>query len=110
MQVNGDIWFELTPAVRLTERDILLLENIREIGSMTQAAKATGISYKTAWDALDKMNKYSKKSIIETCSGGKGGGNTIVTMYGVKLIAAYRRLESQHLQQLAQFSKSILEV
>jgi molybdate transport system regulatory protein len=110
MRINGTIWFELTADVRLSERDVSLLEKIREIGSLTQAAKALGISYKTAWDALDKMNTYSKKVLVETCAGGKGGGNTVLTPYGIKVIAAYRRLSEQYKTDLAQTTKTIADL
>jgi molybdate transport system regulatory protein len=110
MRINGTIWFEISDGARLTERDISLLEKIREIGSLTQAAKAIRISYKTAWDALDRMNTQSSKAIVETCSGGKGGGNTVLTSYGIKIIAAYRKALEKHQMELKQIAKTILDL
>jgi len=35
---------------------INLLEKIEELGSITRAAKAVGICYKTAWDTIHQIN------------------------------------------------------
>lgn len=40
----------------LEERRILLLEQIGATGSITKAAVAAGVSYKTAWDSLNSVH------------------------------------------------------
>ena len=37
---------------------VLLLEKISEKGSISQAAKSIGLSYKKAWKLIDELNKY----------------------------------------------------
>ena len=40
---------------------VLLLEKISEKGSISQAAKSIGLSYKKAWKLIDELNKNRRK-------------------------------------------------
>ena len=53
------------------------------------------MSYRQAWELVDSMNKQSKKPLVETTSGGKGGGGTIVTKEGEKIIDLYNSLNNR---------------
>ena len=86
---------------------VALLEAIRDSGSMTRAAKAVGISYKTAWDRVQDMNNVSAQPLVERSAGGAGGGGTTLTPYAVQLIAAFRRLEDEHARMLGRLSKTL---
>lgn len=69
-----------------------LLEKIIETGSISQAAKLMGMSYKKAWDLVNSMNQHTNKPIVTTQTGGEKGGGTIVTEDGKQLITAFRKL------------------
>jgi molybdate transport system regulatory protein len=47
-----------------------LLEKIDELGSMIKAATTVGISHKTAWDTLNKINNLAEKPLAYRISGG----------------------------------------
>ena len=85
----------------LSSKRAQLLENITIYGSISKAAKASAITYKTAWSWIDKMNSLSSKSMVQRISGGKGGGGTIVTAYARELICRYEELEALHQTHLA---------
>ena len=70
-------------------RRIRLLEKIREHGSISQGAKAAGISYKSAWDAIKAMNTLAKQPVLSSETGGKGGGGAVLTAYGERLLKIY---------------------
>lgn len=70
-------------------RRIRLLEKIREQGSISRGAKAAGISYKSAWDAIKEMNALADSPIIVSETGGKGGGGALLTAYGERLLKIY---------------------
>lgn len=69
-----------------------LLENIIATGSISQAAKLMGMSYKKAWDMVQSMNQQVIKPIVSTQTGGEKGGGTIVTEEGKHLMAAFKQL------------------
>jgi molybdate transport system regulatory protein len=73
-----------------------LLEAVAERGSITHAARAFGMSYKAAWDAIDLMNTLSATPLVERVTGGKGGGGTRLTAHGHRLIERYRQLDEVH--------------
>lgn len=70
-------------------RRIALLKQIEQTGSISQGAKLAGISYKSAWDAINEMNQLSDQLLVERATGGKGGGGAVVTRYGMRLIQLY---------------------
>lgn len=80
-------------------RRIELLRQIKQIGSINQAAKLAGVSYKTAWDNIDAMTKISPKPLLERSTGGKQGGGTQLTGYAERLLQLYDLL--QHTQKRA---------
>ncbi|MDT4845640.1 Molybdenum-pterin-binding protein MopA [compost metagenome] len=63
-------------------------------GSITRAAKAAGLSYKAAWDAIDELNNLAERPLVARSVGGKGGGGARLTAEGERLLALYKRLES----------------
>ena len=64
---------------------VRLLKEIKECGSINQAAKNAKVSYKSAWDHLEAMNKISPKPLLERNIGGKNGGGTSLTTYAERL-------------------------
>lgn len=84
----------LTQHVTRRPQRIALLAQIAQLGSITHAAKAAGMSYKTAWDAIDELNNLSERPLVERSVGGKGGGGARLTAEGERLLALYQRLEA----------------
>ena len=74
---------------------IKLLEAVSQHGSITKAAQKIGISYKSAWDAIDTMNNLLPRPVIISQKGGARGGGAIITEDGRALIAAFHLLESR---------------
>jgi molybdate transport system regulatory protein len=73
---------------------IRLLEAIAKAGSITQAAKALGMSYARAWHLADDLNNSFRDAAIATQPGGVDGGGATLTPFGWKLIECYRAIES----------------
>jgi len=90
----------------LSPKRVQLLENIIIYGSITKAAKASGITYKTAWAWIDKMNSLASKPLVQRISGGKGGGGTLVTAFAKELIGRFTELEALHQKHLASLDRS----
>jgi molybdate transport system regulatory protein len=73
-----------------------LLEAIDRCGSISRAAREIGISYKTAWDAVDGMNNAAEKPLVHRAVGGVGGGGTMLTEAGKETVRLYRVLQGEH--------------
>ncbi|MDH1657433.1 TOBE domain-containing protein [Pseudomonas mosselii] len=85
--------------VRRPQR-IALLQHVAEQGSITRAAKAAGISYKAAWDAIDELNNLAAKPLVERSTGGRGGGGARLSTEGERVLRLYQRLQALQAQIL----------
>jgi molybdate transport system regulatory protein len=78
-----------------------LLRAVAEHGSINSAAKELGMSYKAAWDAVDSMNALAVEPLVERVTGGRGGGFTRLTPYGLGLVERFGAVEAAHRRFLA---------
>lgn len=93
----------------LSDRRLALLEQIASCGSISQAAKLAGLSYKGAWDAVDAMNSLFGEALVTTTTGGKGGGGAQLTETGVRVVDASRILRREHQKFLDAASEGIAD-
>lgn len=89
MQAEILLTLKLQQRLFADPRRIALLKQIDQTGSISQGAKNAGISYKSAWDAINEMNQLSEQPLVDRATGGKGGGGAILTRYGQRLIQLY---------------------
>lgn len=87
------------------ELRLALLREIGALGSISQAAKAVGLSYKAAWDAVEQMNNVAGEPLLERSAGGRGGGSTRLTERGEQLVARHARLQALHQRFVQQLSE-----
>ena len=78
---------------RIGPGKIQLLENIRACGSISAAGRAMNMSYRRAWLLVDEMNRICGQAVVETQEGGKGGGGTKLTPFGLTLVARYQKIQ-----------------
>lgn len=78
----------------ISPRRLLLLQAIDATGSISQAAKQVGITYKAAWDAVDAMNNLAGQPLVISQHGGKGGGGARLTNSGMQIIIMHERLSA----------------
>ncbi|MFM0592076.1 TOBE domain-containing protein [Paraburkholderia dilworthii] len=96
LELGGSVWFQAGAQTLGGASRIALLAAIGETGSITSAAKAVGMSYKGAWDAVDTMNNLAGEPLVVRLTGGKGGGGTTLTPRAMKLIETFRAVEREH--------------
>lgn len=82
IKVNGETLFG--------KGRIELLEKIKETGSLRQAAKQMGMSYRKAWFAVDTINKLTENTFVILQRGGKEGGVATISKEAEKAIAYYK--------------------
>jgi molybdate transport system regulatory protein len=86
----------LTDAVTAVGRGrIRLLQAVAREGSIAAGAKAAGLTYKAAWDALEAMSNLFGRPLLYTRKGGAAGGGAWLTPAGIGVIQAYGRLEAE---------------
>jgi molybdate transport system regulatory protein len=96
LELGGSVWFQSGEQTLGGASRIALLAAIRDTGSITGAAKAVGMSYKAAWDAVDTMNNLAGEPLVMRAAGGKGGGGTTLTPRAMRLIDTFRAIEHEH--------------
>ncbi len=74
---------------------ITLLENIQKFGSISQAAKEMGMSYKKAWKLIEEFNSMFDEPLVIKEKGGVSGGGTRLTEKGEQAIKQFRSFESK---------------
>lgn len=72
-----------------------LLRAVGETRSISAAAKALGMTYKRAWLLIDTLNRGFGRAVVETATGGKGGGGARLTELGEQLVHRYDALEAR---------------
>jgi molybdate transport system regulatory protein len=72
---------------------IALLEHIEATGSLSQAARELGMSYRRAWLLLDDVNRMFTDPATTASVGGSGGGGAQLTDLGRAIVKAYREIE-----------------
>ncbi len=96
--LRGHIWIDGSKGTFLGYGRVVLLERIREYGSITKAAKALEISYRRAWVLIDSMNRQVPRPYVVTSAGGRRGGGTSVTPEGERAVALFWKIH-ENLQQ-----------
>ncbi len=88
-RLRGRVWIEGSDGTFLGYGRVVLLERIREHGSISAAARSMEMSYRHAWKLVDSMNRQSRKILVERSTGGKGGGGARLTRAGEKAVAEF---------------------
>lgn len=81
---------------------ITLLEALGQSGKLTQAAKATGISYRHAWNLIERWGDFLGAPLV-TMQRGRG---TNLTPVGEKILWAGRRVQSRLAPELEGLASS----
>ena len=78
-----------------------LLELIAETGSISEAAKRMGMSYKRAWSLVQALNGGFGVLVVSS-RGGAGQGGASLTPLGQRVLDHYRAMESKTQQAIAE--------
>jgi len=71
-----------------------LLKKVQEMGTLSEAAKALGMSYRHAWGVIRGVESLIGEPLIETRKGGKaGGGGARLTEVGKGFLRDFSRVK-----------------
>lgn len=99
---------ELTLIGGLNDKLFRLLTAIKNTGSISKAARDVGLSYKGAWEIIDRANNLSAELLVDTAVGGRSGGGTRLTPAGQELIDTYFKIQVKHNVFLDQINQQLL--
>ena len=84
--------FQSNKEIVLDETDALLLRRVSETGSLSEAARKVGISYRNAWGRIKKLESNYGVRILDTKVGGTTGGGARLTPQGLALFKEFRHM------------------
>src|SRR5436309_14427337 len=95
MRPRVKLWIEDDDgSVGLSEWRVGLLQAVGEHGSLVAAARALGVPHRTAWQRIQEMETSLGVRLLETVSGGAGGGRSTLSPAAREFIRKYEALHS----------------
>ncbi len=92
LEVRSKIWIERHGGVVLSEWRVELLEAIDAHGSLSRAAVALEVPYRTAWERVKATEAGLGVRLLESESGGADGGGSRLTLEARDLCRRFRRV------------------
>ena len=80
---------------------VQLLEAVRELGSISAAARSMGMAYRHAWEMIDDMNQCFRSGVVTGTSGGRAGGGATLTPFGEEVVKRFRAMEKRARKAMA---------
>lgn len=93
--LKGKIWVDVAGKPAINDPAADLLDQIEICGSLSEAARRLGFSYRRAWMLLDVVNRQWPEPLVITATGGHRGGGARLTETGRHVVRAYRDLQLQ---------------
>jgi molybdate transport system regulatory protein len=73
---------------------IKLLELIDRYGSIAEAGRLMGMSYRRAWLLVNNLNRCFRMPVVASQTGGQHGGGASLTDFGHAVVQHYRAVET----------------
>ena len=106
-KVTGTLWIETGELRFLGPGPVQLLQLIEDTGSINQAAKAMGMSYKKASELVSRLNSQAVTPLIITAAGGEKGGGSTISKEAKKLMEYHQSLRDRFLRFLEKETKEL---
>lgn len=91
-----------------SDKRLDVLRRVGKTGSISQAARDVGISYKAAWQAVETLSNLSGLVLVDRAVGGAGGGGASLTPEGARLLALADELACARAAVLARFEQGLV--
>lgn len=73
----------------------ILLKEIQKEGSLSKAAEKMQLSYKKAWEMVQRLNLGSNHNLVNLKKGGQHGGGATITPHALQIMSAYELLQNK---------------
>jgi molybdate transport system regulatory protein len=101
-----NLWVEIDNRVVLSRWRVSLLTAVAETGSISGAAERMGVPYRRAWEKIHEMEERLGVALLETKTGGSGGGGASLTLAAQEYITRFEQFSAgidlivqQHFQE-----------
>jgi len=88
------------------DKRIDILRRIAQVGSISEAARGAGVSYKAAWQAVETLSNLAGAPLLEKAVGGSGGGGAVLTPAGQQVLDGAALLAQARARALAELQRS----
>jgi molybdate transport system regulatory protein len=88
-QIKGRLWLEKSGETFISWGRVVLLERIKETGSIAAAARSLDMAYSHAWTLVANMNRLAGEELVSRTFGGKRGGRAWLTPAGEAAVAQF---------------------
>lgn len=109
LPIEALLQFRKGAETRVGPDRIRLLRAIHAHGSITEAAKETGLSYKGAWGAVQALNNLFARPLVAAQTGGAHGGGARLTDAGDAVLRAYGRVEATLVRIAGQIEQAVTD-
>jgi len=92
VEIKGRLWLEKEGETFLSWGRVVLLERIRDLGSIAAAARSMEMAYSHAWSLVASMNRLAGEELVARTFGGRQGGRAWLTPAGEEAVAQFWRL------------------
>lgn len=89
VEIKGRLWLERGGETFLSWGRVVLLERIRETGSIAAAARSLNMAYSHAWTLVASMNSLAGEELVARRFGGRDGGRAWLTPAGEAAIVQF---------------------
>jgi molybdate transport repressor ModE-like protein len=106
---NWKLWLEYEDEYVFGPGAYAILKSIQKAGTITEGAKALGMSYRYAWGVVRGIEKKLGDRLLDTRKGGAiGGGGAVVTSLGVRLMELYSRVQEEFEKVVQESGNAVL--
>ena len=102
---SKQIHFEEVLGSATVDKRVEVLRSIHLGGSISEAARANGVSYKAAWQALETLSNLAGVPLVDKAVGGSGGGGARLTPEGLQVLQAADALNAARDEALARLRR-----
>ncbi len=92
VEIKGRLWLEKDGETFVSWGRVVLLERIREKGSIAAAARSMNMAYSHAWKLVADMNRLAGQELVGRTFGGRHGGRAWLTPEGEAVVAHFWEL------------------
>ncbi len=102
LRINGRLWLEKNGETFMSWGRVILLEKIKETGSIAAAARSMEMAYSHAWSMVASMNRLAGEELVSRTFGGRNGGRAWLTPAGEAAVAEFWQLVDRFKEWLGQ--------